>query len=358
MKQRDIDVPNNLAERRDNGNHHFHNACYIFASNAAIECIDKDTLTATNVTIMTSVMPSESTRLWIETGGSKNDEPSPPRTAALGGRGWISSSWHTLSTGFERHVRSIGALGSVSIAVNFLTGPAMLELPALFQKSGLVPTTLTILAVCRLSSLCSLHTAQALSKLPGNTNFDVPMEYSQAFDRAFGKDDEPEDEREEEDDLLIRKSSPFTEQNGGEVLQEPQRRHSCWFWSTQVTFFLCVTCLNVSSLVDSAQVFDALLAHVFGSTRALRVVSPLYTSIGASLVSWNYDACTNEQLFEGTCIPFSDTNESDSAGGYLFTAGYCVTALFFMPLALMDLKVGGNKSKSKRISWLAHPSLP
>ena len=45
IKQRDIDVPKNLAERRDNGNHHFHNACYIFASNAAIECIDKDTLT-------------------------------------------------------------------------------------------------------------------------------------------------------------------------------------------------------------------------------------------------------------------------------------------------------------------------
>lgn len=46
------------------------------------------------------------------------------------------------------HTGSIGYLGSYAIAVNSLTGPAMLELPAAYAVSGLIPTTATILFVC------------------------------------------------------------------------------------------------------------------------------------------------------------------------------------------------------------------
>ncbi|VEU36016.1 unnamed protein product [Pseudo-nitzschia multistriata] len=42
--------------------------------------------------------------------------------------------------GFSEHMsesmKRIGVLGSVSIAVNSLTGPAMLTLPATYQRSG------------------------------------------------------------------------------------------------------------------------------------------------------------------------------------------------------------------------------
>lgn len=62
-------------------------------------------------------------------------------------------------------------LGSISIAVNSLTGPAMLNLPSVFQKSGIIPTTLTIAFLCILSNLCSLHMANVISKVPGNAHF-------------------------------------------------------------------------------------------------------------------------------------------------------------------------------------------
>jgi len=66
---------------------------------------------------------------------------------------------------------NIGMLGSIAIMVNSLTGPAMLNLPSTFQKSGLIPTTMAIVLLCILSSLCSSHTANVISKVPGNFAF-------------------------------------------------------------------------------------------------------------------------------------------------------------------------------------------
>jgi amino acid permease len=69
------------------------------------------------------------------------------------------------------YVGTIDMLGSISIAVNSLTGPAMLNLPSVFQKSGVIPTTFTIAFLCVLSTLCSLHMADTISKVPGNAHF-------------------------------------------------------------------------------------------------------------------------------------------------------------------------------------------
>lgn len=68
-------------------------------------------------------------------------------------------------------MKRIGYLGSWSIAVNSLTGPAMLCLPDTYQRAGLIPTTVVILFVCILSALCCLHMSNTISKVPGNRNF-------------------------------------------------------------------------------------------------------------------------------------------------------------------------------------------
>jgi amino acid permease len=68
--------------------------------------------------------------------------------------------------------KSIGMLGSMAIAVNSLCGPAILQLPATFQEAGIIPTTVTLILVGLLSSSCSLHMANVVSKVPGNGNFD------------------------------------------------------------------------------------------------------------------------------------------------------------------------------------------
>lgn len=193
-----------------------------------------------------------------------------------------------------------GTLGSTSIAVNFLTGPAMLEIPALFQKSGLIPTTLCIIIICASSSLGNLHFANAISKLPGNYNFDKQVEYSDAFRHYWP-------------------NNPI------------------WFQSTQLIFFLCVTCLTMSSLADSAQVFDMMLANggfLGGKSYALRFV-PSSTTLNGGFdcfyESWDFDSCSSEE----DCVPFSDHEDQ---GGILLTFGYLLNVIFFMPLALMDLQ--------------------
>lgn len=69
----------------------------------------------------------------------------------------------------------IGYLGSMSIAVNSLTGPAMLNLPDTFQRSGLIPTSLAVVFVCILSAFCCLHMANTISKVRGNFDFKLEV---------------------------------------------------------------------------------------------------------------------------------------------------------------------------------------
>jgi amino acid permease len=77
----------------------------------------------------------------------------------------------TLPYFFPHFSGQIGYLGSFAIAVNSLTGPAMLHLPATFQRSGVIPTLATLIFICILAALCSLHLADTISKVPGNSNF-------------------------------------------------------------------------------------------------------------------------------------------------------------------------------------------
>lgn len=104
---------------------------------------------------------------------------------------------------------------------------------------------------------------------------------------------------------------------------------------TQFLFFCCVTCLNVSSIVDIAQVVDTFLGHWFdGGSGALHFHwMDATNSVQVDWVRWDYESCTKEMLINGDCIPFFDQD------GILLTTGYGIILLIFMPMALMDLKV-------------------
>jgi amino acid permease len=181
--------------------------------------------------------------------------------------------------------------GSMAIAVNSLTGPAMLDLPATFQRSGLIPTTVALIFVCILSALCSLHMANTISKVPGNLNFSKEVEFSEAFRYFWG--------------------------------------HR-WFVLTEVIFFCCVTCLNISSIVDTSQVFDTFVGHIVESGS----IALHFSFDGAPVfVRWNPSECTPHQVLHAECLAFEAYT-----GGFLITLGYIVTAVIFFPMALMDLK--------------------
>lgn len=184
---------------------------------------------------------------------------------------------------------SIGFLGSLSICVNSITGPAMVNLPLTFQQAGLIPTTLTLVFICMLSSLCSLHMANTISKVPGNKQFRKEIEFSEAFFMFWGRK---------------------------------------WFLFTQTVYFSCVTCLNISSIVDTAQVVDTFVGHWIGREGAVALQIPQF-----SFLWWNPSSCSPEELRLGECIPFQQHD------GMLLTVGYIITILLFLPLALCDLKV-------------------
>lgn len=181
-------------------------------------------------------------------------------------------------------------LGSISILVNVLTGPAMLDLPATYVRSGVLPTTVTILFISLLASWTSLHFANTISKIPGNSQFEKEIEFSESFRFYYSQ-------------------HPFV------------------FVLSECIFFLCITCLNISSIVYNGQVLDTFLGH-FGGSWAFHVHT-------RSFISWSYQAnCTDDDVRDGFCVPFDNVGD----GSILISAGNLVTCLLFLPLALMDLK--------------------
>jgi hypothetical protein len=208
----------------------------------------------------------------------------------------IRRSIRMVHAAIAEHTGSIGMLGSLSIAINNLTGPAMLSLPATFGRSGIIPTTLTLLFVCLLSSLCSLHMANVISQVPLNQDFQQGVEFPEAFRTFWGYP---------------------------------------WFVAANVLFFVCITVLNVSSLVDNAQVLDTFLGHCnpWGGAWAVAFDMKQWS---ATITHWDPAVCSDQLRYEGGCIPFATMN-SDSSQTFLLTIGYFITAALFFPLALMDL---------------------
>jgi len=184
--------------------------------------------------------------------------------------------------------KSIGMLGSIAIAVNSLAGPAILQLPFQYQQSGIIPTTLCLVAVGVLASLCSLHMANVVSQMPGNKQFDQCVEFSDPF-------------------------SKFWNQSAFKV--------------TQVIFFLCATCMNVAAIVDTAEVVDSFLGLHFESIG--------YNAQDGAIQKWSHPPCSRKDVKLGDCEPFGD---EFVYGNFLLTAGYLFTAAVFLPICLMDLK--------------------
>jgi amino acid permease len=191
-------------------------------------------------------------------------------------------------------------LGSIAIAVNSLAGPAILQLPAQYQQSGLIPTTLCLVAVAVLSACCSLHMANTVSLVPGNTKFTKRVEFSDPF-RIFWS----------------------------------ERMYTV----TQVLFFLTTVCLNIAAIVDTAETVDSFLGF-YGWHRTTVAVS-LDSPTGQHWQTWSHGGdgdsphCTRRQVKLNQCEPF---NDMDVTGNFLLTAGYVLTTLVFLPLCLADLK--------------------
>lgn len=217
------------------------------------------------------------------------------------------------------HTGSIGYLGSFAIACNSLTGPAMLELPAAYAESGFIPATFVLVFVCFLSAFCSLHMANSISKVKSKTS-DM-------------------DDNDDNENLNINKTSSLYNHNFKREMEFSSVFSYFWgrwpwFYVTQFLFWGCITCLNISSIVDTSQVVDTILGHTVGSA-ALQID---LQEGSQEWIFWNANECSYGELSEGTCVPFASTFRNRQGTTVLLTVGTLVTNFCFLPMALMDLK--------------------
>ncbi|GMI06061.1 hypothetical protein TrVE_jg5700 [Triparma verrucosa] len=173
--------------------------------------------------------------------------------------------------------------GCLAICVNNLTGPGMLDLPATFQESGVIPTICVIFLVSILSSLTSLSLANLIAKKPNNSNFRHEIEYSDLF--------------------------------GYERL-------------THFLFFCTIMSQCIASIVNVAQVIDAFIATLAPRTYAVQFAP------GPEFVAWQEGECDHGKGYHGKCLPFQKDLYNQ---GFIFTLGYAVATVVLLPLGLMNL---------------------
>ncbi len=236
--------------------------------------------------------PTESTPLV----SSSSEASSSPSEKHLP----LSSVLHPTNT-----VPSIGFWSSVAIAVNNLTGPGMLDLPACFQKAGLFPTSICIVVVSYVSSTTSLALSNVIARQIPDRPFSKPIEYSDAFRHNLG-------ER--------------------------------WFKVTQVLFFLCVMSQAVASIVSTAQVVDAFIANIFGATYGFQPFflfeMEMVKKDRVALAMWSPGQCDHHHRIHD-CLPFSSHHYSS----FVLSLGYAITAIILVPLSLMDMKENAASQK-------------
>ena len=91
---------------------------------------------------MTAINETTKLIVKVDSGGDISDNGGS--SCALPSKNSFHSfraSAESFSDALSESMQRIGVLGSTSIAVNSLTGPAMLCLPDAYQRSGLIPTT-------------------------------------------------------------------------------------------------------------------------------------------------------------------------------------------------------------------------
>lgn len=187
--------------------------------------------------------------------------------------------------------KSIGKLGSYAIAVNALAGPGILQLPFTYQQAGVIPTTFALLVVGLISALCCMHTANVVSKVPGNSNFDKVIEFSDPY-RIFWN----------------------------------QRA----YYGTQIVFYLCTLCVNIAAIVDTSEIVDSFLGHSSMGTWGFAF------DAGGTWKQWIHEEpCSRMEVKLDECSPFDGEEEY---GKIILTLGYIFTTAVFLPICLMDLK--------------------
>ena len=89
--------------------------------------------------------------------------------------------------GMEQPEKTIGPYQSFILIANNIAGPGLMGLPLLYRQAGILPVTLSIVIICVCSSFTGTLLSEAIARIPGNADFSMNLEYSNAFDVIMGK---------------------------------------------------------------------------------------------------------------------------------------------------------------------------
>jgi hypothetical protein len=193
------------------------------------------------------------------------------------------------SSGFERPEQNIDSFSSFCLISNNISGPAMMGLPHVFKSAGILPTIVAIVIAYITSSLTGTLLADAVSSIPGNGRYHRNLDFSKSFKIVVGKR---------------------------------------WAAFAELLFIMACMSQACSALVETAQSLDGLLASfLLGKTYAIQLFPR------PAFLEWSPNLCIptptksaeSDPLVENTCEPFS------SAGPVIFTLGYLLTAIMFLP---------------------------
>jgi hypothetical protein len=190
----------------------------------------------------------------------------------------VEKSYSSEMMTFEK---SIGLYASIALLSNNISGPAMMSLPLLVQRAGILPVIFGLVLVSVCSSLNATILADTISMLPGNIFFGRTISFARAFHLIAG---------------------------------------GYWYVIAETLFLMLCFVQTCASIVDTAQALDEFFASfIFGSSYALQLY-PL------EFITWTPSLCDTD------CLPFNN------AGQYVITLGYALTTAVFLPISLGHLK--------------------
>ncbi len=165
-----------------------------------------------------------------------------------------------------------------------------MSLPLVFFNAGSVPTIACIICVSLASSLTGTLFAQALAEIPGNRDYSLNVEYSNAFEIVIGRQ----------------------------------------FYVFAESLFVTACLIQCTTgIVQAAQSLDSFFAsYLLGQTYALQLIPSI------EFISWSEDSCVKGASIGALakCVPFLED------GSLVLTLGFAVVTLIFLPLGMQNLK--------------------
>jgi len=173
--------------------------------------------------------------------------------------------------------KTIGPWGSAILLFNNLSGPGVVGLPLLFQQAGWAVPTVTMIWIAATTFLASSMICEAMRYYPKNKGYCSRIEFSTLCKFYLG--------------------------------------HK-FYLMTQIIFVISLQSVNVSGIIETAQVMDNLVLKIFGRTGAIE----FFPHPG-----WTWES----QLSPGASV-FPD-------GTYVLSLGFIVTVFLILPMGYFNL---------------------